>query len=295
MNFTQNILYKKEDFEKLIDKADVLFCGSDCIWYEKDYNDILFMFFPKKKIPKIAYAPSLRDSVVTDNMYEKRVSKWIGQIDHLSTRELDGSRIIEEISKRTCQTVLDPTLLLDKRIWDNMSGKRIIKESYIVLYIIGKSRELVPILTQVKKFYKNRRIIWIGMENNNGYPFGDVLIDIGPAEFISLIKYADAVITDSFHGTAFSIIYEKQMYSIKRIVNKRDIYDNDCRIKNVFDFLGIHNYYTKSDKIDFKGAEIDYQEVSKKLKKQRETSLDYIVNALKDEGLLKYGKNDRVC
>ena len=133
------------------------------------------------------------------------------------------------------------------------------------------------------------------MENNNGYPFGDVLIDIGPAEFISLIKYADAVITDSFHGTAFSIIYEKQMYSIKRIVNKRDIYDNDCRIKNVFDFLGIHNYYTKSDKIDFKGAEIDYQEVSKKLKKQRETSLDYIVNALKDEGLLKYGKNDRVC
>ena len=79
---------QKEEFEKILKNADAVVCGSDCIWYEKDYNSILFLNFPKNRIPKIAYAPSLRDDIITDSMYERKVARWIKDFSFLSTREV---------------------------------------------------------------------------------------------------------------------------------------------------------------------------------------------------------------
>ncbi|MCM1251245.1 MAG: polysaccharide pyruvyl transferase family protein [Clostridium sp.] len=271
---------QRDIFEKLLQNADAVVCGSDCIWYEKDYNSIFFLNFPKIQIPKIAYAPSLRDDIITSPVYEKRVAKWIGDISYLSTREKAGSNIIEDIAHRRVETVLDPTLLIHRKDWNRMSAKRLIKAPYIIMYIIGKTSCLDDSITQIGKHYTGKKIVWITMENNDGYSVGEGKLNIGPAEFISLIRYADAVITDSFHGSAFSIIYHKQFYAIKRIVNDKDVYDHDCRIKNLFEILGIKNYFQPGEKIDFVESTIHYADVEKKLSVERKKSMRYLKNAL---------------
>lgn len=278
----------KEHFSKLLKKADVIFCGSDCIWYEACYNEIFFLNFPDIKVPKIAYAPSLRNSRVRNRTYKLKAAQWIKGIDYLSTRERDGSNIIQEmIQDKSVSTVLDPTLLSGKKEWDAMCSKQIIKEPYILCYMLGKTKTIGRFVSQVAQHYNNHKIIWIEMEGNNGYCCGQHLSKVGPAEFLSLIRYSDAVITDSFHGTAFSIIYHKQVYAVKRIVDSRDNYSYDCRIKNIMELLNIDNYYNKCDIIDFDKANIDYLEVEKKLKRLRRKSMNYIKSALKEEGLLE--------
>lgn len=270
----------REDFEKILSGADAVVCGSDVIWYEKDYNSVFFLHFPKLSIRKIAYAPSLRDSVAVDVSYRCKVRRWAKEIDYLSTREKAGSQIIEELSGRNVETVLDPTLLLSKVEWNRMCAKKIIQEPYIFLYVIGKSSVLESILRQVQLHYPGRKIIWIKMEENDEYPMGINLKNIGPAEFISLIRYADVIITDSFHGTAFSVIYHKQFLAIKRIVNEDDVYDNDCRLKNILKVLKIENYYSIDDNVEFEHNEIDYQKVEKRLNMERKKSWRYLKSAL---------------
>lgn len=271
---------QKEDFEKVLQTAAGVICGSDCIWYEKDYNAVFFLDFPQVKIPKIAYAPSLRDDIIKDPRYTRNVKRWIRGIDFLSTREEGGSQIISEISGRKVETVLDPTLLLSQKEWNCMSAKRVVKEPYILVYILGKTQPVHGIASQVKKEYPHRKIIWIRMEKNDGYRMGKAIWNIGPAQFISLVRYADAVVTDSFHGTAFSIIYQKPFYSVKRFVDKNDVYDNDCRIKNILKKLEINNYFCCDDKIDFSEYRIDYQNVERKLEQERKKSLRYLRKAL---------------
>lgn len=271
---------QKEDFEKMLVDADAVVCGSDCIWYEKVYNSILFLNFPKVKIPKIAYAPSLRDDMITNPMYERIVARWTKDFKALSTREKAGSKIIERISEKRVETVLDPTLLITQKEWNHMSSKRLIKTPYVAIYVIGKSSCTQKFISQIQSHFPGRKLIWITMENNDGYPIGDGIVNVGPAEFISLIRYADAVVTDSFHGSAFSIIYEKQFYAIKRIIDENDVYDHDCRIKNILNILEINNYFSKDEKINFENSRIDYKHVNGKLLAERKKSLGYLKNAL---------------
>lgn len=273
---------KKEEFQQLLEDANAVVCGSDCVWYEKDYNSIFFLNFPKIKIPKIAYAPSLRDDIVSDPIYNNKVARWTKDFSSLSTREKAGSKIIEEISGKKVETVLDPTFLISEKEWSRMSSRRLIKKSYVVMYIIGKSMCMESIISQIESVYPGRKMIWITMENNDGYPVGNGILNIGPAEFISLIRYADAVVTDSFHGTAFSIIFEKQFYAIKRIIDEKDVYDHDCRIKNILEILGINNYFFSNAKIDIANRWIDYSCIKKKLISEKKKSIRYLTNALKN-------------
>lgn len=277
----------KEDFEKLIKSSDVLICGSDCIWYEKDYNDIFFLYFPNANIPKISYAPSLRDNVILSKKYISDVSNWIQGINYLSTREKEGSKIIEKIAGREVETVLDPTLLIDKDAWTSMSSKRKISEPYVLFYLLGKTKRTRFIMNQIRNYYKDRKIIWIRMENNDGYVYGESLENVGPADFLSLVRYADAVVTDSFHGTAFSIIFNRQFYSLKRIVNRNDIYNHDCRITNILNILGLINYYDRYEVIDFEKAQVDYKKVNAMLKEERKKSLKFLKDAFVKEGVLE--------
>lgn len=282
MNLRHYIMrsYNKSKFEEIIEDAYAVVCGSDCIWYEKCYNSIYFLNFPTKRIKKIAYAPSLRDSVVTDT-YKMRVARWAKQIQYLSTREKSGSEIIQDITGRDVITVLDPTMLIGKKEWDKLCSRRRIRKPYILVYIIGQISSQLLYINQVREYYSDKEIIVIHMDNNDDDIGGEVIYDAGPSDFISLIKYADVVITDSFHGAAFAIMYHKQVYSFKRTVNGQDIYDNDCRITNLFSLFGINNYYYENDKIDFKKSKINYKKIDNIYFSEQQKSKKYLENALK--------------
>lgn len=271
----------KNYIEKLLDDTSVVICGSDCIWYEKDYNEVFCLYFPEKKLRKISYAPSLRDNKI-DNIkqYSANIQKWTKGIDFLSCREEDGSHIIENITGRKCETVLDPTFLLSKDEWASMSSRRRVKESYIFVYILGRSMRIAKILDQISHHYPDRKIVWVRNSNNNGYNLGEVMEKVGPAQFLSLVRYADLVLTDSFHGTAFSLIFNKQVVAIKRVVSRKDTYENDSRIKNIFKKLKINNYYDVDENIDFNDLYIDYSTVAPVLNEEINNSKYFMEKAL---------------
>ena len=278
-----NTIFRSDDkssIEQFLSNMDAVVCGSDCIWYEKCYNSILFLNFPRLHIPKIAYAPSLRDSVSYDKGYQRKVARWGRDFDYISTREIAGSKIVADLCKRKVVTVLDPTFLIERAEWDKMSAKRIIKEPYIFIYALGRTTPLGSIVKQISEHYRINRIVWIKMENNDGYCIGNAVLHVGPSEFISLIKYSAAVITDSFHGSVFSIIYNKPLYAIKRIIDEKDVYDNDARIKNIFEIMGINNYFSAEDDIDFAHCRIDYEQVNKKMTMEKLYSYAFLKDAL---------------
>lgn len=266
---------RKEKFEAALRQADVAICGSDCIWYEKVCNEIFFLNFPEIKIPKIAYAPSLRDSRATDQKYAVKVRRWAKNIDYLSTREEEGSQVIREITGRQVKTVLDPTLLLSAAQWDEMASGRIEKAPYIFCYVIGRTRHLKYMVRDIRRHFGVEKVIWISMEQNDGYSYGEGKDNMGPAEFLSLIKYAEAVITDSFHGTAFSVIYHKQVFAVKREL-PNDNYDYDARIRNIMRQLGIQNYYSSRDAIEFDKAVINYASVQERMDDLIRESMEYL-------------------
>lgn len=271
----------KAFFTSLVKKADIVICGSDVIWYVKDYNSTYLLNFPGINIRKIAYAPSLRDYRIEDVCYKNKLARWAKDIDYLSTREKKGSDIITELTGRSVETVLDPTLLIKKREWDLMSSKRLFKSHYILIYVIGKTSLFEDQIKMFLKEFKEYNLIWIRMENNDGYFCGKSLLNVGPAEFISLIRYSDAVITDSFHGFAFSVIYQKMVYALKRVIDKDDLYDFDCRISNLINMLNLESIIQVQKNTEY--GLFDTKNCKNNLDKERRKSLNFLKRALEDD------------
>lgn len=255
---------------------DAVIVGSDQIWnvgcWDFDKSYLLDFDFP---IYRIAYAPSLglNPETFTKEDREMLAKSW-AKFNCLSTREQRGAEIIKQACGRDADIVLDPTLLLCGSDYEPLlSEKPVIKEKYIFYYspidkpeIFGKAKSLADktglkiVVTQKQPYYK-----------------GDYLIhvwDCGPRQFLNLLKNAEFTIGKSFHLLAFSLLFHKDFYSITA--------DEDSRLQNLMEPLGLMDRAVPLDLDEIQVLpNIDYSKVDSKLKKMKESSIDYLVDALK--------------
>lgn len=198
---------------------DGFICGSDQIWNPTltKLDSMYWLTFVDTGKIKVAYAPSIGIS----NANPEEISKIrtnLSNFDGISCRELSGKNFINSILEdRKCLKVVDPTFLVDKKVWDDISKKRLISCPYIFVYFLrcGKSQKKI-----VEKFAKKRKlkivtIPFLEPENANLFElkFGDIKAwNASPADFISYIRNAEYIFTDSFHSSVFSIIYNKEFY-----------------------------------------------------------------------------------
>lgn len=264
-------------------KYDAFICGSDQIWSPLCYDSKYFLDFVDNTDKMIAYAPSIGSTKIDDPIIRERMAQHISRFKHLAVREQQGANLIKELTGTDAKVVLDPTLLMDATEWNefaNIDEVEKIDGKYILCYFLGDAEKYMRYVRTLSKesnipFY----VIPVTARQKNS---GNVVpFEVGPSEFVSLIRNAEYVVTDSFHGMAFSVNYNKPFAVFKRF-RDNDPKNQNSRIFNLLQLLGLKNRL-----VDYKNTqniqdmlECDFSEANRKLKEQRGSSIDYLKNAL---------------
>lgn len=288
MAFT-NFIEKNIDFTQecktdsnlflLNEKYDAFVCGSDQIWSPSVFNEKYFLSFVENPRKMVAYAPSIGLSEINDLYVRKRMLENIDRFEHLSVREEQGAKLIKEMCNKEAQIVLDPTLLLTANDWDSMVIPKHITEAYILCYFLGTKRDNWSHVYEVSKRTGIKLKIIPVFEKDYRRGF-DVIEGVGPGEFLSLIKDASMICTDSFHGTTFSIVYNKPFYVYERFSGK-DTNNQNSRIHNILRLLGLENRLINNTKtISAEPLICCYAQANVQLEIERNKSKEYLANAL---------------
>lgn len=263
---------------------DTPICGSDQIWNTeaRDYSDTYFMAGVEKK--KISYATSFGSHI--ESIDKDKVQKNISGFSHISVREKAGKELLKELlPDKKAELVCDPTLLLLKAEYSNLESNEGINGPYIFMYTINYSDE---ILLATQKLSKELQIpvytTFTGYSCIKCRKYEiKVLYDVGPAEFLWLVENATYTCSNSFHGIAFSIIFEKQ-FCRPVSENEDGTMAIDDRIDNLLSQLGLNEKTVKYSDVtsDLLQRKIDYTLVREKLDKIRENGIRYLKTALLD-------------
>ena len=273
----ENIILSRECFDKdTISSSnelyDVFITGSDQVWNleltEMDRNYFLD-FVDKKK--KISYAASIGLSKLDEEM-KPIYKELLSDFNSISVRENSASVIIDDLLGEEVDVHIDPVLLLDKESWAKVCDNDVVKnnEEYIVVYKINKSKAYTAAEYLAKKKGLKVKVIQPDKTCKAGFQKYKVA---SPADFVTLFKNAKYVITDSFHGTVFSIIFQKKFaYYMDESANNRN-----SRIQNLLNKLNLQSRNFKDiEQIEFIDDTIDYDSVEIILNKERNKSKQYL-------------------
>lgn len=263
---------------------DAFLCGSDQIWTPLNHDDKYFLSFVDNPDKMVAYAPSLGVSEITDPLIRARMEKLIARFKHLSVREQQGAELIRQMTGKEPQVVLDPTLLLNPSEWDEVadtqSSEKITEEKYIICYFLGDANKYMRYVRALSAKL-NMPYYLIPVTRQQKKSAHVVPFEVGPCEFVSLIRNAHYVCTDSFHGIAFAANYHVPFSVFKRF-SDRDSGSQNSRIYNLLNVLQLQNRLCDYDNhtIPSDIIECDFTEANVLLEKKREESLQYLERAL---------------
>ena len=271
------------ELNDLCDKYDAFVCGSDQIWSPLNFDDKYFLSFVDDYEKKIAYAPSMGASSIKNPIIRSRIAEQIQTFKHLSIREDQGAQIISELTGKDAQLVLDPSLLITPSEWDEYAAlylsKKIPDEDYIICYFLGDPNKYMGYVRRISK-RMNVPYYIIPVKRSEKRSGNCVPFEVGPTEFVSLIKNAKHVCTDSFHGLAFAANYNVPFSVFKRFK------DNDKRNQNsrIFSFLKLLSLENRL--IDPKETQIahmltcDFSNPNEILDNMRQKSLQFLSSSL---------------
>lgn len=258
----------KESIHTLGDSYDLYLTGSDVVWNHKvtDLDPNYFLDFVKDSSKKGSYAASFGFKEIPKEL-ENRYYELLKDFRYFNLRENVGVEIISRLLNRHANTVLDPTLLLTKNEWSEIARDYSDKGDYILVYQLAPSKTLVKFTEKLAK-EKGLKVKYIS------FPMGKFLkcslgLTEGPSEWVGLIKHAKYVVSDSFHGTAFSIIFNKQFFT--EIAPYRKEFGS--RIENILTLFDLKNrLIINGDNKDIDN-DINYEIINKKLQQERDKSL----------------------
>lgn len=270
INYSKVNIHTDADMVGLAEKYDFFVVGSDQIWnpeWRIFSNEFGFANFARRE-QKVAYAPSLGVSIMPPERIEE-YKKWLKDWNALSCREEEGAKIISELTSKDVPVVLDPTMLFTQEDWNKITSHRIVKDKYILVYsVIGMREEY---RTHIEKLASDLHLKVINLSEGK-------YLNSGPSEFISLVKYASYIVTDSFHGSVFAILYHVPLIVINRtlITGERD---KTSRLKTLFRIIGM-------EEIEFNDLfneilNLNWAEADRRLEIARSQSINYLTNALR--------------
>lgn len=278
LNITQIRYSSNEELKSNPPEADVYICGSDQIWNSKFKNgkDPAFYldFAPKGKV-RASYAASFATEDI-DNGLKEITKERIEKIDFIGVREISALNILEDLGIDKGIQVMDPVFLLDKKEWSNMTYEIDKKEKYIFVYDFDGNELIKEISMKIAKEHN------LKMYTPYKCDYCDkVMKNMGPIDFISYINSAEFVISNSFHGTAFSIILEKQFI----VVNRKEAINT--RMRDLLNILNINDRLV-CKKYDFNNVikQVNYNEVNGHLKEKIKSSKSYLDKVLSSKNQL---------
>lgn len=245
----------------IAEEFDAFIVGSDQIWNPKSpfVGDNFFLKFARPE-QRYTYAPSFSVEEIPDNM-KKVYSERLSGFSSISIREDRGAEIVKALTGREAVVVLDPTLLVTRKQWDNIKEKSKLRKdkAYILSVFLGSSYP-----SEIYELSQKLGIALIELENSTV---------INPSEFLDLVEHSTLVLTDSYHITIFSIIYHKPFINFER---KCSI-DMNSRFQTLYNKLGITNRQWSYLKDNFKDLlNIDFLSIDKKIAIEKKKSLEFL-------------------
>ena len=263
---------------------DIICIGSDQVWnYMKGYSlEPFFACFDKKNTRKITYASSIGLSSVSDEA-ERVFSKELAGFSDISVREEPAAKLLQRLLHRdNIRVVLDPTLILDSKEWLEVASFDMCpQERYVLVYIVTiKPCDYVLELAREVARRRNLKIVRICRDAYPEHSGSDVqeILTAGPSDFVGLFAHADFVVTNSFHGTAFSINFSKPFYSVIK-----SHHSTNSRLTGILGKLELADRIVPVGSPLPEISDIDYTAPAKRLQEERQSSLNYLNQALSNE------------
>ena len=263
-----------KDLEMNPPAADAYICGSDQVWNKVITNNCFdrafFLQFVKSGL-RIAYAVSLGETSPSGNKDE--LLTLTRGFDFISVREENVAKELRKVLSRDVATGIDPTLFLeeaDYSIFEKPVDFAQIR--YLLLYNIQNSALSISLAEKIAR-EKNLSIIDISPNPFQKVKGSIKKIYVGPGEFLTLVKNAEFIVTNSFHGMAFSLIYKKQFYTVPH--KKRPE-----RMISLLRLSGLESRIINSSNDELSYSLIDYDNVSEKIRKVSEVSKTLLLNAI---------------
>ena len=261
---------------------DLILSGSDQIWNPKIFPDgrfdpVFFGAFSTRR--KIAYAPSFGVPHIPEGM-EEELRSYLEQFSHISVRERQGREIVKEITGKDVPVVLDPTLLLTAEQWSAMAVPPDRSGGYILCYCISKPGALAPYIQRLAE-ETGLPVVQLCGIRQKVHPKAACVLDAGPSEFLGLFQNASYVCTNSFHGTVFSVQFQKPFFTA--VAPSELAAPESSRTFSILSRLGLTERIIGTGATAGLDATIDWADVDRRLRAARQSSLDYLRAALWDE------------
>lgn len=235
-----DVSVSKYDSEQALIKnppeADIYCTGGDQMWNEqhnghRTLGSFYLSYAPEGK-PRISFSTSIGKEHF-DAWEVPEVVPLLKKYDMISVRESSAKTTLSNIGINNAVVLLDPVLLLNSAEWEAITSRRIIQEPYILVYEMSKRTSLE--LSKAAKIISKatgKKIVRISKYSVEKLQSGMSIQTPSPSDFLSLIKYADYIVTNSFHGVAFSIVFRKNFVYLAGA--------NPTRIKNLLARLGLN-------------------------------------------------------
>lgn len=284
-DFVENKLHTNDN-----EQPKVFLAGSDQIWNTgASLNPMYFLQFVAPDVIKASYAASMGSSEIAEENIA-RVRRYLESFDCISVRENGVKESLSRLTNKTINVNIDPTFLLPKESWRKLEKEvRDIPNNYILVYIMHYSRNVNKLLRWLQK-ETGAKIVVIDSQGTiqgkltNLIYHDKAIHNAGPEEFLWLVDHAQSIVTSSFHGTAFSIIFEKEFYSI---VNPAA----PSRLDNLLHMMDLPRV-DETEEIFARNHEINWGRVAGVISSERERTKAYLegIYTLADKPRIKAHK-----
>lgn len=274
---TQYRINNETDLKKYIEENgfNAIISGSDQVWNPDVFDFDSAFFFPfRVSAKKIGYAVSL--GTANDNQL-KPYKKWIDDFDIITVREPKSALIINQVTNRKVTSVVDPVLLLSQNSWRTLVPRK--KTNKLLCYFV-KEEALQDKIKRAKELASklNLEIVIVNLRITKQNLSEKILYDLNPIEFLTELANAEYVYTDSFHGTVFSLIFERDFTTV---ISNTEVGDN--RKSDVLNMVGLNQRIKNIDNSSDVLENIDYEAINIKMETIRNRSNTLLNSFLTDE------------
>lgn len=274
LHLTDKRYLSDKDLNEDFPEADIYCTGSDQTWNVEIQGcvpDGFFLnFVPDNKI-RIAFSASFGIDRLSDE-YKEIVHDRLKKYKAISVREQSGLSILQYIGIKG-QLVLDPTLAIDQNVWEKLAAPKMFDEDYLLAYQLNRNLKFTQYMKDFARVH-NLKIVQVRARKDTSLENGICLTDATPQEWLSLIKNAKYVLTDSFHCTAYCILFHREFMCIYPP-------KFSTRLDSILSQTGLmERKITDFKNFSYCDKPIDFGPIDNWLMDERKKTLSFLKNAL---------------
>ena len=279
-NFHPVTITSMAQWSQMITDNTAFVTGSDIIWQPAmGIPSKMFLDFTCfENVTRVSYASSTGAKKLPEK-YEKYYRRYLGKFKALSTREQNAADYFSSLLNRKVVKVIDPTLLHDTSFWDTYAQRaltgNLTDKKYILCYFVMEDPRYWNYVKKVQQQFPDYEIVVLPMHHSDEKEEYHVITNGTAYEFISLIKHAGLIITDSFHAGVFSFLYEKEFYVLRRARAAEDE-----KFHDLVERYGLRHRLVTNEETFERNTDTDYTAGKTALKADQEFAFRYLKNAL---------------